>query len=151
MLLMISTFVLISLGRYLCWWTVSIECIIRPVVSASTLTWLSRYIQYCNLLFLHNVNIDKTKVLLPQAQLILAEFWVFCKGPLVLLLPKHLIIWVSNLSILSVPDEDYSRNASCTLNLITTFSQCSGYVTVLILDHLRELSYNLIRLSITCT
>jgi len=38
----------------------------------------------------------------------------------VLLLPK--IIWVSNLWILSVPDEDYSRNASCALHLISTFS-----------------------------
>jgi hypothetical protein len=27
----------------------------------------------------------------------------------------------SNLSFLSVPDEDYSRNASCALNLISTF------------------------------
>jgi len=31
------------------------------------------------------------------------------------------IIWFSNLSILNVPDEDYSRNASCTLNMISTF------------------------------
>jgi hypothetical protein len=34
----------------------------------------------------------------------------------VLLLPKHL-----NLSIVSVPDEGYRRNASCALNLISTF------------------------------
>jgi hypothetical protein len=33
-----------------------------------------------------------------------------------------LIIWLSNLSTLSVPDEGYSRNASCALNLISTFS-----------------------------
>jgi len=32
-----------------------------------------------------------------------------------------IINWVSNLSILSVPDEGYSRNASCALNLISTF------------------------------
>ena len=31
------------------------------------------------------------------------------------------IIWLSNLSTLSVPDEGYSRNASCALNLIFTF------------------------------
>jgi hypothetical protein len=36
-------------------------------------------------------------------------------GPLVLLLPKILIIWLSNLLILSVPDEGYSRNMSCTI------------------------------------
>jgi hypothetical protein len=32
-----------------------------------------------------------------------------------------LIIWLSNISILSVPDKDYSRNASCAQNLISTF------------------------------
>jgi hypothetical protein len=32
-----------------------------------------------------------------------------------------LIIIIRKLSTLSVPDEDYSRNASCTLNLISTF------------------------------
>jgi hypothetical protein len=31
------------------------------------------------------------------------------------------IIWLFNLSILSVPDEFYSRNASTALNLISTF------------------------------
>ena len=31
------------------------------------------------------------------------------------------IIWLSNLSILSVSDEGYSRNALCALNLISTF------------------------------
>jgi hypothetical protein len=30
------------------------------------------------------------------------------------------IIWLSNLSILSVPDEGYSRNVLCALNLIST-------------------------------
>ena len=35
--------------------------------------------------------------------------------------PKTLIIWFFNLSILSVPGESYSRNASCALNLISTF------------------------------
>ena len=38
---------------------------------------------------------------------------------LVLLPPK--IIWLSNLLVLSVPDERYSRNASCALSLISTF------------------------------
>ena len=38
------------------------------------------------------------------------------------LAPKDLqFILLSNLSILSVPDERYSRKASCTLNLISTF------------------------------
>jgi hypothetical protein len=43
------------------------EGIIRPVVSASALTWFIRYIYYWNLQFLKNVIIHKTKVLLPQA------------------------------------------------------------------------------------
>jgi uncharacterized protein YhhL (DUF1145 family) len=33
-----------------------------------------------------------------------------------------LFIWLFKLSTLSVPDEVYSRNVSCTLNLISTFS-----------------------------
>jgi hypothetical protein len=37
---------------------------------------------------------------------------------LALLLSKLLIIW---LSMLSVPDESYYRNASCALNWISTF------------------------------
>jgi len=43
------------------------ENIIRPVVSASKLTWSIRYIHYWNLQFLNNVIINQYKVLLPQA------------------------------------------------------------------------------------
>jgi hypothetical protein len=35
--------------------------------------------------------------------------------------PKNKIIWLSNLSILSVADEDYPRNVSCPLHYISTF------------------------------
>ena len=56
------------------------EGIIRPVVSVSALTWFIRYIYYWNLEFLSNVIIIKTKVLLPQV------LWLFCWGPLILLL-----------------------------------------------------------------
>jgi hypothetical protein len=45
----------------------------------------------------------------------------YCVGPLLLLLPKLYIIWLSNLSILSVPDEGYSRSVLCELNLISVF------------------------------
>jgi len=31
------------------------------------------------------------------------------------------IIWLSNLSILNIPEVGYSRNASCALILISTF------------------------------
>jgi hypothetical protein len=61
----------------------------------------------------------------------LVLFWLSCLGPLVLfwlsclcpilLLRKFQIIWRSNLPILNVPDEGYSRDASCALNLISTF------------------------------
>jgi hypothetical protein len=41
--------------------------------------------------------------------------------PFVLWLPKLQIIWLSDLSILSIPDAGFSRNASYALNLIFTF------------------------------
>ena len=41
-----------------------------------------------------------------------------------------LIIWLSNISILSVPDKGYSRNTSCAQNLISTFS-CFFYIIVI--------------------
>jgi hypothetical protein len=68
---------LILLARYLCWWTISPRGIIRPVVSASALTWFIRYIYYWNLQFLNNVNVNKTKVLLPQVKQILAILFRF--------------------------------------------------------------------------
>jgi len=37
-------FLLLSLGRYLCWWTISPNGIIRPVVNILALTWFIRYI-----------------------------------------------------------------------------------------------------------
>ena len=37
-------------------------------------TWFIRYISYCNIPFLDNVIINKTKVLLPQAKVTLADF-----------------------------------------------------------------------------
>ena len=51
----------------------------------------------------------------------LSWFWLFCLGPFAVLLPKLWVIWLSNLSILRVPDEGYSGNASCTLNFISIF------------------------------
>jgi hypothetical protein len=43
-------------------------------------------------------------------------------GVILFIAPKHFfIIWFSNISILSVPDEGYSRKASYALNLISTF------------------------------
>ena len=50
--------------------------IIRPVVSASALTWFIRYIYYWNLQFLNNVIINKTKVLFPEVYVTLAEYYL---------------------------------------------------------------------------
>jgi hypothetical protein len=44
------------------------------VLDASALTWFIRYIYYWNLQFLNNVIIHKTKALLPQAYVTLADF-----------------------------------------------------------------------------
>ena len=67
-----------------------------------------------------NVIIVKTKVLLPQTQVILAEFSnpvytrQFCWS-------QNLFLF-SNRSLLSVLDEHFSRNLFCALNYISTFS-----------------------------
>ena len=68
-------------------------------------------------LFMYNAIIIKAKVLLPQVQVTLTYFgypvqalWFYCSQNLQ-------IIWLSNISTFSVPDEGYSRNA----NLISTF------------------------------
>jgi hypothetical protein len=53
-------------------------------------------------------------------------------GPLVLLLPKFLIIRLSNLPILSIPSERYSRNGSCALILISTFLLVSVSISLII-------------------
>jgi hypothetical protein len=83
---LISTFLLLSLGRYLCWWTISPwgyhpsssqcyyhwvdtsaggplvpEGIIHPVVSALALTWCIIHIFYRNLQFLNQVIIFKLR------------------------------------------------------------------------------------------
>jgi len=50
------------------------EGIIRPVVKTLSLPWFIKYIYYWNWQFLNNVIINKTKVLLPQVQVILADF-----------------------------------------------------------------------------
>jgi hypothetical protein len=46
------------------------------------------------------------------------------------------LIWLSNLSILRVPDEGYFRNTSCTLNLISTFDIVDGVCGIFILSDL---------------
>jgi len=50
-----------------------------------------------------------------------SQFWllVSCFG--LIDLKDFKIIWLSKLSIVSVPDEGYTRNTLCALNLISTF------------------------------
>jgi hypothetical protein len=57
----------------------------------------------------------------------LSQVWLSWLGPLALLLPKLLIIWLSNYSFMSVPDDVYYvpddvyyGNKSCASNLIST-------------------------------
>jgi hypothetical protein len=64
---------------------------------------------------------SKTKVLLPHS-------WVTLYDLAILLsvfgfpAPKYVeIIWFCNILALSLPDESFSRSASCALNLISTF------------------------------
>jgi hypothetical protein len=94
-------------------------CIIHPVVSVSTLIWFIRYIHYS----LHNVIMNKTKVLSPQVppgKGVISRSLAILFRPFGVMAPTT-CIWLSNISMLSVPDEGYSRNASCALNLISTF------------------------------
>ena len=99
-----------------------LEGITRSVVSASVLTWFIIYIYYRNLQFLNNVIINKTKVLHHQALVTLADFeypvfvfWFHCPQNFELYLDFHS-------SILSIRYGGHSINASCALNLISTFS-----------------------------
>ena len=52
---------------------------------------------------------------------LLVSMWLSSLAPLVLLLTKLTILWLSNLWILVLHDYVYSRNASCELNQISIF------------------------------
>ena len=71
--------------------------------------------------FYPQLKYSKTKVLLPQS-------WVTLYDLAILLsvfgfpAPKYVeIIWFCNILALSLPDESFSRSASCALNLISKF------------------------------
>jgi hypothetical protein len=79
----ISMFSLLSLGRYLCRWTINPEDFIRPIISVPAPTW------YWHLHFLNK----ETKVLFPQA-CDLSRFWWSCLFPLAHFPPNtFLLIW----------------------------------------------------------
>ena len=98
------------------------ECIILPLASVSALTWFIRYIYDRNLKFLNNVIMIKTKVLLIQTQVMtFADFGCPVLACLFYSSKNTYIIWLSNISDLSVPDEGCSRNPSSALKLTSTF------------------------------
>jgi hypothetical protein len=69
-----STFSLLSLGRYLWWWTIFVsDAIIHPVISVSALALFIWHIYYLISQFLNNVIIIRTKVLFPQAMVTLVD------------------------------------------------------------------------------
>jgi hypothetical protein len=63
-----------------------------------------------------NINYNGLENIQPPSM----RFWLSCFDPLVLLVPKLKVIFLSNLLILSVHNEGYSRNASCALYLISS-------------------------------
>jgi len=85
----ISTLLLLSLARYIRWWTITLGGYHPPSkVSVETLTWFIRYVCYWSLQSLHNATIIKTKVLLPQHRWPWPILAILFFGPLVYLLPK---------------------------------------------------------------
>ena len=63
----------------------------------------------------------RLRFLLRHAWVTFADVGYTVLSPLVLSLPKFLIIWLFDLSILSVPDKGYTRKVPCALNWISTF------------------------------
>ena len=81
-----------------------------PSSQCFDMTWPITYVFYWNLQFLNNVIINKTKVLLPPGIGDRRRFWITCLGPFGLLSLKDiLIIWLSSLLIMSVPDDGVVR------------------------------------------
>ena len=86
--------VIITLGRYICWGTISSRGYHPPNSKClPALTWFY-----------------------------LSGLWLFCLGPLMFLLWKafKLFVFQTNLAF-SVPDESYSRHTPCALNFISTY------------------------------
>ena len=69
---LIFTFLLLSLGQYICWVIVP-DGFTRPVVSVSALTWFISYNYNRNLQFLNYVIMIRTMARLPQAYVTLAD------------------------------------------------------------------------------
>jgi hypothetical protein len=66
------------------------------------------------------LKIESNKGFPPSCIGELSRLWLSCLGPLVLSLRSFSIIWLSDLSILNVHSESYSRKASFILNMTFT-------------------------------
>jgi hypothetical protein len=72
------------------------------------------------LLIFYMLKIESNKGFPPSCIGELSRLWLSCLGPLVLSLRSFSIIWLSDLSILNVHSESYSRKASFILNMTST-------------------------------
>jgi hypothetical protein len=77
-LILISTFLWLSLVRFLCWWTVSPRGFHPPSSQCFGNDMVYYYIYYRNLQFLNNVNINQTNVILLQASITVPDFGYSC-------------------------------------------------------------------------
>ena len=104
-------------------------CDILTWLISSSLYFVSRniseYILLRKYLFLvkifNNPMISKDVYIIWSANLFLCGFWQICLGPLVFVSKEVENVLLPNILALSVPDEGYSRNTSCTLNFKSTF------------------------------
>ena len=75
-------------------------------------------------LFFFASPVTKILIVLCKAESVVLSSCLFptkCKYHNIQFSLKASIIWISNILALSVPDEGYSRNASCALSMISTF------------------------------
>ena len=127
--------VFLSLGRYLCCWTISPPSRISSAQSRSVFLSLGRYLccwtisprgyhQHSSQCFYHWV--DTSVAVVTISGLLVPDVFistiVSVSAPLVFLLPHTFKLFDFPIfRLFSVPDEGYSRDASCALDLISTF------------------------------
>ena len=108
-----STILLLSLGRYICCWSIISRGLICPVICVSSLTWFAGYTYYWELHSLSHVIIINTGIGNRS------WLWLFCLDPFAYLLPKtfkwfgfqYFRLWAYVMS-----DKCQCRNASCSRN-----------------------------------
>jgi len=94
-------------------WTAIADIFVIEFCSSQIVQFL---LKVCFLSLRYSWSKQTLSILFPSLRFLLS-----CLSPWVFMLPmRYTIIWVSNISAFGVRDEDYSRNASCTLNYIST-------------------------------